>query len=65
MNEVENMCVGLANGYKEKVNVRPDNMEWNTGWEAYIEKKKVKFSARLEDYNVKGNRVSKNRNRGV
>ena len=63
--EYNDMCLGLANGFVASANVVPDDMQWGTGLEAYIEKKKVKFSARLEDYNVKGNRMSKNRNRGV
>lgn len=62
--EYNDMCLGLASGFVASANVRPDDMQWGTGLEEHIEKKKVKFSAKLEDYNVKGNRVSKNRNRG-
>ena len=54
------MCLGLASGFMASANVVPDNMEWNTGLEAYIEKQKVKVSAKLEEYNLKGNRMSKN-----
>lgn len=59
------MCLGLANGLRLAAEGTPDDMEWKKGLEAYIEKQKVKFSARLEDYNVKGKRLNKNRNRGV
>ena len=60
------MCLGLASGFMASANVVPDDMQWGTGLEAYIEKKKVKFSAKLEEYNTNSLKwKNKNRNRGV
>ena len=63
--EYNDMCLGLANGFVESANVRPDDMQWGTGLEEHIEKKKIKPPAKLEDYNVKHKRMSKNKQRGV
>ena len=58
------MCLGLASGFINKANEKPE-WDWKKDTEDYIRKEKVKIPAVLEDYNVKGKRLNKNRNRGV
>lgn len=58
------MCLGLASGFINKVNKKPE-WDWKKDEERYVGKEKKEIPAVLEDYNVKGKRMSKNRNRGV
>lgn len=60
------MCLGLASGFIKCANeIKPTDMDWKTSLEDYIEKKKIKPPAKLEDYNAKHRRMGKNKQRGV